>query len=451
MSAARADVIVVGAGLAGLRAARKLQDGGARVTVLEARDRVGGRTWTDTLGDAGGLFDFGAQWMGSHQPRMTALVEELGLRTEPMFEEGRKILDLRGRVSTYKGTIPHIAPWKLIRMQLGIWKIDRMCRTIPIDAPWTAPKAAEWDSQTVEGWAKRNMRSRDVVKLVNAAARVIFGSDLGDLSLLHFLFYAQSAGGLMTLIETHGGNQDSRIVGGAQQVSTGLAAGLDELVLDAPVRAIDQGGDGVEVTTDRGVFGARRIVVAMPLPLIDRIAFTPKLPHLRDQLTQRVGMGATIKCFALYDRPFWRDRGFCGEAVSTEGPVGVCFDDVRTAAGQPCLLGFVVGRPARGWGDRPAEERKQLVLRHLARWYGDEALSPTSYHEADWADEPYSGGAPIATFPPGTLSSFGPALRAPVGRVHWAGTETARQFTGFMEGAVESGDRVAEEVLAALG
>jgi len=439
------DVVVVGAGLAGLAAARKLHRAGRSVLVVEARDRLGGRTWTSPLGD--GRFDFGAQWIGPNQDRMQGLVSELGIETRATHEEGRKLLELRGRTSSYTGTIPRLSPWKLIWIHLGLTRVDKLCARIDPVAPWASPRADELDSTTVADWMRRKIASADARRLVAAALRVVFGSEPGELSMLHFLQYAASSGGLMQLVETKGGNQDSFLVGGAQQLCERMAEGIP-VELSAPVREIAQDGSGVSVSTDRGVFEGRRAIVTVPLPLADRIRWTPALPTLRDQLHQRVGMGGTIKVFALYDRPFWREAGFAGEAVSTDGPIDVCFDDVRN--GQACLLSFVVGRPARGWSDRPAPERKEAVLSQLARWFGDEARAPTDYYEADWATDPWSAGAPIATFPPGTLSVFGEALRRPVGLVHWAGTETARQFTGFMEGAVESGDRAADEVLAAL-
>jgi monoamine oxidase len=438
------DVLVVGAGLAGLTAARNLGRAGLRVRVLEARDRVGGRTWTAPI--AGADFDLGGQWIGPGQPRMTALVHEFGLATTPTFHDGRKVFDLRGRVSSYRGTIPKAAPWTLVGAQLVLWKLDRLCRRVDPARPWTSPEAAAFDADTVDGWLQRNTWNPDVRAMVNSAARVIFGSDTGELSLLHFLWYVHSGGGLMKLIETHGGNQDTRIDAGAQAFCLALARGQD-IVFDAPVRAIEQDADGVTVSGEAGTWRAGRVVVTAPPPLAARIRYTPALPTLRDQLTQRVGMGATIKCYALYERAFWREAGFSGEGVSTDGPVGVSFDAV-TASGQPALVGFVVGAPARGWAERPPEERRALVIDTFVRWFGEEARTPIAYREADWAAEPWSGGAPIATFPPGSLSVFGPALRAPVGRIHWAGTETARESTGFMEGAVESGERVAEEILA---
>lgn len=441
------DVVVVGAGLAGLSAARRLVAAGRSVTVLEARARVGGRTWTVPMGE--GTFDLGGQWIGPGQPRMSALVAEFGLETSPTFSTGRKVLDLRGRLSSYTGLIPRINPWSLIAMQLALWRIDRMCAQVPIEDPWKAKKAHEWDSITVEAFARKSLRNQDAIALVNSAARVIFGSDLGELSLLHFLHYLHSGGGLAKLIDTHGGNQDARIVGGAQQVCEHLAEACGGVTFGAAVRRIEQDEGGVTLFGDEESWTARQVIVAVPIALADRIRYTPPLPTLRDQLTQRVGMGATIKCVALYDRPFWRDAGWSGEGVSTDGTVGVCFDNV-SPEGQASLLGFIVGAPGRGWAERPAEERRSLVLETFARWFGDEALSPTDYREADWASEEFSGGAPIATFPPGSLSVMGPALRAPVGRIFWAGTETARESTGFMEGAVESGERAADEVLQAL-
>lgn len=442
-----ADVIVVGAGLAGLQAARRLVAQGLRVVVVEARDEVGGRTKTIEVG--GHSFDVGGQWTGPGQLRMTGLVEELGLETTPTWSEGKRILDLRGAVSTYRGTIPKINPWTLIVAQVSIWRIDRLCATVPKDDPWACPRAAEWDAMTAMDWARRHVRNRSVIAMINGAVRVIFGSDMGELSFLHFLFYLQSGGGLTKLIESHDGNQDRWIVGGAQQVCQRMVEAAGEVHVATPVREIHQHASGVAIVTDERRFTAKRAIVTVPLAMADRIRYVPPLPTARDQMTQRVGMGATIKVLALYDEMFWRDRGLSGESVCTDGPVTVTFDST-SAQGQPCLLVFVAGAPARGWAERPAPQRRALVLDTLARYFGEAARTPTHYVENDWAEEPFIRGAPIATFPPGTLSAFRDALRAPVGRIHWAGTETAHDCTGYMEGALESGDRVAAEVGAAL-
>jgi monoamine oxidase len=380
---------------------------------------------------------------------MTALIEELGLETTPTHSDGKRVLDLRGKVSTYTGTIPKINPWTLIIAQLSIWKIDRLATKVPRDNPWNCPRAIEWDSMTAMDWARRHVRNRSVIAMINGAVRVIFGSDLGELSFLHFLFYLNSGGGLTKLIESHEGNQDRWITGGAQQLCTLMSETAGEVHTGAPVREIRQDEAGVTVETDGDQWSAKRVIVTVPIPLADRIRYVPPLPTSRDQLTQRVGMGATIKILALYDEMFWRDQGFSGESVCTEGPVTVTFD-TTSPLGQAGLLTFVTGSPARGWAERPADERRAFVLDTLATYFGEQARHPTHYLENDWATEPFIQGAPIAIFPPGSLSVYREALRAPVGRIHWAGTETALDSTGFMEGALESGDRVAEEVWAAM-
>jgi monoamine oxidase len=285
--------------------------------------------------------------------------------------------------------------------------------------------------------------------MINGAARVIFGSDLSELSTLHFFFYLHSGGGLTKLIESHEGNQDRWVVGGAQQLCSLMASSAGQVHTCAPVREIRQDEAEVTVVTDTQTWVAKRVVVTVPMPMADRIRYVPPLPTSRDQMTQRVGMGATVKVLALYDEPFWRERGFSGEGVCTDGPVTVTFDNT-TPSGQACLLTFIAGAPARGWAERSEDERRAFVLDTLSRYFGERALTPTHYLESDWAMEPFILGAPIATFPPGCLSVYGEALRAPVGRIHWAGTETALESTGFMEGALESGNRAAEEVLAAL-
>jgi monoamine oxidase len=302
---------------------------------------------------------------------------------------------------------------------------------------------------TALDWARRHVRNRAVIAMVNGAVRVIFGSDMSELSFLHFLFYLNSGGGLTKLIESHDGNQDRWVVGGAQQLCTRMAALAGEVHTNTPVREIRQNESRVVVQTDDRTWAAQRVIVAVPIAMADRIRYVPQLPTARDQMTQRVGMGATIKVLALYDKCFWRDQGFSGESVCTDGPITVTFDDT-SPTGQPCLLTFITGSPARGWSERPAAERRALVLDTLVRYFGEAARHPTHYLENDWAVEPFIRGAPIATFPPGTLSVYGEALRAPVGRIHWAGTETALESTGFMEGALESGERVAQEVLASL-
>ncbi|RME20437.1 MAG: FAD-binding protein, partial [Deltaproteobacteria bacterium] len=413
------DVLVVGAGLSGLNAARHLVDRGHAVRVIEARSRVGGRTWTIQLG--GRPFDAGGQWTGPGQPRMTALIDELGLKTESTFHQGRKVLDLEGRVSTYAGTIPRISLGRLVRMQLALWRIEWLCRKVPREAPWEAAAAAAFDARSVADFLADKVGDPDVIALTNSAARVIFGADVEDLSLLHFLHYLHSGGGLSKLIETHGGNQDRSVVGGAQQLSEGLAARVEDVVLGDPVTAVEQDGDGVTVTTRSGArHRARRLVMAVPLPLVDRIRFDPPLPAQRVALQRASQMGRTVKCVVRYARPFWREAGLSGEAVCTAGPLNVVFDGL-VGDGLPALLVFITGRPAAGWSDQDPARRHQRIVDSLVRWFGPEAAHPVEIHETDWSTEEFSGGAPVVLFGRGALSAHGTALRAPVGRIHWAG------------------------------
>lgn len=440
------DVLIVGAGLSGLAAARELHRRGLRVRVLEARERVGGRTLSEPF--AGTTIDRGGQWVGPTQDRVLALCDEVGAKRFPTWNQGRKVLDLAGRTSTYTGDIPSLPPLALLELEMLMRRVDRRAKQCPPGELRAHAHATRWDEVTLAEWQRRFVLSPGVRALVDCAVRVVFGAEPDEISRLQFLSYVNTAGGLRRLIEIADGAQEERVAGGTQQLSEALAKPLgDAVVLGTPVRAVVQVGQGVEVRTDRGSFRASRVIVAVPPPLAARIAFEPALPPDRDALMQRLPMGGTVKCFAFYDRPFWRDEGFSGEVVCDGRPLTVVFDNT-TADGTPGLLGFVVGRPARSWSGIAPESRREAVLTQLARWFGPRAASPVAYTEKDWSDDPWTRGCPIAAAGPGVLSAYGDALRRPFGRVHWAGTETATQWAGFLEGALQAGERAAQEVIA---
>ena len=445
-----ADVVVVGAGLAGLSAARALVEAGARVVVLEARDRVGGRTLGRNIG--GRVLDLGGQWIGPGQERLEKLARELGVQTFPTYHKGKKILYRNGKLSHYSGTIPSLPLPGLLVLQWALSKLDRLTNSVPSSQPSAMQDAAAFDGQTVETFARKYMPRADVRDLFDAAVRVVFGAEPHEMSMLYFLTYLRAGGGLMKLVEIEGGAHERRFVGSSQELSIRLAEKLgDALILSSPVRRIEQNDAGVVVTSDNATVRAAHAIVAIPPVLANRIDFQPLLPVPRDALAGRMPMGSAAKCIAVYDRPFWREEGFSGEAVTNTGPLSVVFDNCSYDGTVNALLGFVMGDEARLFSSRPPAERREAVLDSLGKMFGDKARSPTEYIEFDWSSEEWSRGCPVANMAPGAMLSCGPALRAPVGRIHWAGTETATEWTGYMEGALQSGDRAAREVREKLG
>lgn len=449
------DVVVIGAGLAGLSAARSLAQRGLRVRVLEARDRVGGRTLSHRLPD-GDIIELGAQWLGPGQDRLSALCRELGLHTFAQTHQGTKVLSLGDRLSTYKGDIPSLPLLGLLDLQRTLSRVDQMARSVPLHAPESAPHAAEWDGMTVESWARSHIHTEGARSLFDIAVAAIFAAEPSELSLLYFLQYIHAGGGVMKLSTIHNGAQETRLVEGFQQVSVRLAESpplAGSVQLNEPVTAVAQDDRGVRVTTARASYRAQHCIVAIPPTLCNRIDFQPALPAARIALQSRMPMGSVCKCIAVYPRPFWKERGFSGEAVSDRGPIRAVFDDSPhpgSKSGHGALIGFMLGDHLRQQGERDAALRRQDVLGAFARFFGDDALHPIDYIEKNWTAEPWSAGCYTGIMPPATLTRFGQALRAPIGRIHFAGTETATHWTGYMDGALESGGRAADEILARL-
>jgi monoamine oxidase len=447
---AATDVVVVGAGLAGLAAARRLVDAGAEVVVMEARHRVGGRTLTMPAAD-GTPIDHGGQWIGPTQHRIAALAERLGVTTYPSYERGLNTEFRDGRTHRFDGQLPDGGdPVSAVAMGQAIRELDAMAAKVPLEAPWTAEDALAWDSQTVETWLQLRVPAERARIWLRAAIRGTMAAEARDLSLLHTLFVIRSAGSLARLIATAGGAQERRFHQGAQAVSIRLAESLgDRVVLGAPAQVVRHGEGGVEVEADGRSVAAGRAILAVPPAIAGRIVYRPAMPGWRNQLTQRVPMGSVIKVHAIYEEPFWREEGLSGLAVSDSGPVRIVYDNSPEDGSPGVLVGFIEGEQARSWARRNRADRRAGILACLADYFGERAGRPRELLERSWADEEYSGGCYAGYFPPGVWTSFGQALREPIGRLHWAGTETATAWTAYMEGAVQSGQRAADEVLAA--
>ncbi len=442
----KVDVVIVGAGFSGLAAARKLHKAGKAVIVLEARDRVGGRIWDPQLPD-GRTVLLGGQWIAEEQTRMWSLGDEFGLTRFTTVREGN-LLFYNGE--TYLESPPLSGDNEKSKLDEVIEEFENMAKTVPLEAPWLTPNANEWDSLTLYSWLAQRVDNA----LLEQMTITIMGymSMPADLSLLHALFYTRANGGFASLFAMGNENaHDTHVFEeGAQRITEGIAKELgDRLRLDSPVFTISQRQAGVTVSGSNFTVQADQVIVAMPPTLSGCIHYDPAMPSTRNMLTQRTHMaGRDLKFILMYEKPFWREQGLSGTLSNDQGPVNIALDSTPDHERWAVLAGFVNDRAkGRDLIDLPDAGREQGIVNALTEAFGEQIRTYVSYHEHDWAADDWSRGC-VTVFAPAAWTSYGQALREPVGNIHWAGTETSIEYPGQMEGAVRAGERAAEEILS---
>ncbi|NYF17732.1 putrescine oxidase [Microbacterium sp. AK009] len=443
------DVVVVGAGAAGLTAANELRKAGLSVAVLEARDRVGGRLHTDVID--GAMLEVGGQWVSPDQEALIETLEDLGLETYSRYREGDSVyINADGVLTRFTGEIfpvPEATEKVLVEL---IDRLDRMVAELDPDRPWEHPDAEALDQISFEAWLAEqtdDVEARDNIALFIAGAMLT--KPPHAFSTLQALLMAASAGSFSHLVDADF-ILDKRVVGGLQQVPLLLAERLGgDVFLDQPVRRIEWSDGGVTVEADRMTVRARFVILALAPVLYPRISFSPPLPRLQHQMHQHISMGFVIKVHAVYERPFWRDHGLSGTAFSPYELSHEAYDNTNHGDERGTLVGFVSDRHADDVFRLSAEERKERILESLSHYYGPEAKNPVVYYESDWGTEEWTRGAYAASFDLGGLSRYGADQREPVGPIHFACSDMAGLGYQHVDGAIRMGRLVAGNIVEA--
>ncbi len=450
------DCIVVGGGLSGLYAAYLLNQAGKDVVVLEARPRVGGRIWT--VYSEGVPFDLGAQWIGEDHHRLKRLVDEFGLPTKPTptGRDGGLVSVLFGGKAIKRGGLGPIETWPLnlcqkIAAVISYAHLAWLTRRVaPSSWLFSESAARAADDKSFAAWVKNTTCNESVANYLSFLTGSGFCSDAGQMSARGVGLMLHRYGGPANL---EGADRDI-FVQGTSHLTALLAARLSNSIQTAtPVAAIRYTKNQVEVETSKGLVTAPHAIVAIP-PACARSISLPADNKTLDQLELLREMipGEVTKYIIDYDAAFWRRKDLTGRYVGDVHPVDMVFDGTpEGVTSRARLVAFVRGTRAREWSRLGVDERRNRVLTLLRDHFGDEALKPKAFFWYDWTADEWSGGGFGAVYPLGALTRYGCTFAAPKGsRIHWAGTETADEWPNYMEGALQAGERAANEVLEGL-
>jgi putrescine oxidase len=456
------DVVIVGAGPTGLTAARELKKAGLSVAVLEARDRVGGRTWTDTVD--GAMLEIGGQWVSPDQTELLALLDELGLQTYPRYREGESVyIGADGKRTRYSGETFPVSETTAAEMAKLTALLDALAAEIGATEPWAHPKARQLDTISFHHWLRQNSSDEEACNNIGLfIAGGMLTKPAHAFSTLQAVLMAASAGSFTHLTDEDF-ILDRRVVGGMQQVSRLMAAELgDDVVLGSPVRTVHwepagtagaAGGNdtGYRVTavSERATVHARFVIMAVPPNLYSRVTFSPPLPRRQHQMHQHQSLGLVIKVHAVYPAPFWREDGLSGTCFGAGALVQEVYDNTNHEDPRGTLVGFVSDEKADAVFELSAEDRRRAILESIAGFLGPKALEPEVYYESDWGSEEWTRGAYASSYDLGGLHRYGKDQHAPVGPIYWSSSDLAAEGYQHVDGAVRMGRQTAARIVNA--
>ena len=433
------DAIVIGGGLAGLSAARRLKNQGASVLVLEARNRIGGRISTEVLPN-GQPIDLGAQFVCDAQRRISELVDEVGLtRVQPhvtgdhLFISSNKTTPVR-----FSEDAMPLPLFGKLDMLIANWRFERVLHDFRNDI-------SRLDAISASTFLRRLTQNNVTESFISGLIEAEYCVSLDEISAYELLEQVSSMGGLSGL-----SNSDQWFLSeGTKPLAEHLRTGLGgSSLLNSPAQSIEIKGDRATVETTRGRYSAKHIIVAVPPQLYDKLGLLNVIPPKRSRVLAAYRLGKVIKTLLVFDTPWWRAKGLSGRIQQTGSFFNSAVDCSPPGGRVGILAIFSTSRSARNLGmNHPESVRIRLSMEWLRQVTNTTIPSAIAARSVDWSADPWSLGGYASVRPLGGWLAV-PQLFAPVGKIHFAGTETATEWRSYMEGALESGERAAQSILS---